>query len=78
MTLIIRKTSPPNSPLSNRSSVYTYLKFSEENLSDYKILRGCVEPSPGYSVPYQIPKGDTRKTTIYDQEMSYGQTVKPP
>ena len=36
-----------------------------------------VQPSPGYPVLYQIPEGDTRKTTIYDQEISYGQTVKP-
>ena len=42
------------------------------------IMRGCVEPSPRYSVPYKIPEGDTRKTTIYDPEMSYGQTVKAP
>ena len=30
-----------------------------------------------YSVPYKIPEGDTRKTTISDGEMPYGQTVKP-
>ena len=36
-----------------------------------------VEPSHEYSVPYRIPEGDTIKTTIYDQEISYGQTVKP-
>ena len=35
------------------------------------------EPSPGYSVLYQIPDGDTKKTIIYDQEM-FGQTVKSP
>ena len=37
-----------------------------------------VEPSPGNLFPCIIPKGDTNKTTTYDQEMSYGQTVKPP
>ena len=37
-----------------------------------------VEPSPGCSVLYRIPAGDTIKTTIYDQKMSYSQMVKPP
>ena len=37
-----------------------------------------VELSSMYSVLYRIPEGDTNKTTIYDREMSYGQTVKPP
>ena len=36
-----------------------------------------VETSPGYSDPYLIPEFDTIKITIYDREMSYGQTVKP-
>ena len=36
-----------------------------------------VELIPGYLAPYRIPEGDTSKTTIYDREMSYGQTVKP-
>ena len=57
--------------------LYTYLKFSEDNSSDHKIMGGCVELSPGYSVPYRIPEGDTSKTTIYEREMSYGHTVKP-
>ena len=39
---------------------------------------GAVEPSPGYSVLCRIPEGDTSKTTIFDQEMSYVQTVKLP
>ena len=70
------KISPPNSPSSNESSLYAYLEFSEENSSYHKIMWGCVEPSPKYSVPYQIPEGDTIKTTIYDQEIPYGQMVK--
>ena len=37
-----------------------------------------VEPSTGYSVPYRIPEGYMRKTTTYYQEMSHGQTIKPP
>ena len=37
-----------------------------------------VEPSTGYLIPCRIPEVDTRKTTIYDQKMSYGQTVKLP
>ena len=63
---------------SNASSVYTYLGLSLENYSDHKIMQGCVETSPGYSFLYQIPEGDTSKTTMYDKEMSYGQTVKLP
>ena len=39
-------------------------------------MQGCVEPSLGYSVPYQIPEGDMSKTTICDREMSYYHTVK--
>ena len=36
-----------------------------------------VEPSTRYSFMYRILEGDTSKTTIYDQKMSYGNTVKP-
>ena len=71
------KTSPPNWPSSNSSLIYTYLELSEDNSSDHNIMWGCVEPSPGYSVLYRIHEGDTSKTTIYDREMSYIQTVKP-
>ena len=41
---------------------------------DVKVI---VEPSPGYPIPYRIPEYDTSKTTIYDREISYGQTFKP-
>ena len=34
-------------------------------------LIATIEPSPGYSVLYRIPEGDTIKTTIYYQEMPY-------
>ena len=37
-----------------------------------------VEPIPGYSVPCRFPEDSTSRTTIYDLEMSYSQTVKPP
>ena len=30
----------------HESLVYAYLKFSEYNSSDYKIMRGCFEPIP--------------------------------
>ena len=60
------KTSTPNSPSSNASSIYTHHKLIEENSSYHKIIRGCVELSTRYSFLYQIPEGDTRKTTIYD------------
>ena len=46
--------------------------------SKVDVVNIIVEPSPGYSVLYQIPEGDTSKTTIYDQKMSYGQMVKQP
>ena len=71
------KTSPPNSPSSNLSSLYTYLKLSENSSSEHMIMQGCVEPSPGYSFLYRIPDGDTIKNTVYDREMSYDQTVTP-
>ena len=71
------KHHPPIQHLSNATSVYTYLEFSEGNYSDHKIMQGCVEPSAGYSVPCRFHKDNTSKTTIYDQEISYGQTVKP-
>ena len=41
-------------------------------------MRGCVEPIPGYSVLCQFPEDNMRRTKIYDQEISYGQMVKPP
>ena len=41
-----------------------------------QLSEDVVEASPGYSVLYQIPEGGTSKTTIYDREISYGQTVK--
>ena len=72
------KASSSNSPLSNATLVYTYLEFSEEIFSDHKIIRGCVEPSLEYSVPCQLPEEHTIRTTIYEQEIPYGQMVKPP
>ena len=38
---------------------------------------GTVEPNPGYSVTCQFPEGNASRTTIYDQGILYGQTVKP-
>ena len=49
---------------------------SEDIKPDY--VSGCVEPSPWYSVLCQFPEENTSITTIYDQEMSYSQMVKPP
>ena len=37
-----------------------------------------VEPIHVYSVLCQFPEDNTSRNTIYDQEMSYSQTVKPP
>ena len=76
MTLINLQNITPDSPSSNASSVYTYLKFSEDYSPDNNIMQGCVDLSPGYSVLYQIPGVGTIKTTIYDQEISHGQTIK--
>ena len=61
------KIPPSNSPLSNATLVYTYLKFGEYNYADRQIMWGCVEPSPVYSVLCQFPENKTRSTTIYDQ-----------
>ena len=37
-----------------------------------------VETSPGNSFPCWFPNNNTSRTTIYDWEVSYGQTVKIP
>ena len=61
-------------------NIISFAKFEEGNLVENKrnvAEDDFFEPSPGYSFLYQISEGDTSKTTIYDQEMSYGQTVKP-
>ena len=47
------------------------------NWEKYTNIHVDIESSPGYSVLYQIPEGETSNSTIYDQEMLYGQTVKP-
>ena len=46
-------------------------------LSSPKYAPTDVEPSPGNPVSCRVPESNTIRTTIYDQEMSYGQTVKP-
>ena len=56
----------------------TTVTSNKENLHRKNMKDQTVAPSPGNLFPCIIPKGDTNKTTTYDQEMSYGQTVKPP
>ena len=55
-----------------------FLIINSPNIPLATTVAVAVKLSPGYSVLYQIPEGDTSKTTIYDREISYGHTVKPP